>query len=80
MLRVYVYCQKGRSRRLRAHNQDVGSRLFSDNKGDRDKILLLCSHSYKIACFVSLFEVRSDNELVCLHTHGTEGAAESGTS
>lgn len=54
--------------------------LVSDNKGNRDKIQLLCSYSYKIACFLSLFEVWCDNELVCLHTHGTKGMAESGTS
>lgn len=54
--------------------------LFLDNKGNRDKIQLLCSYGYKIACFLSLFEVWCDNELVCLHTHGTRGMAESGTS
>lgn len=39
-----------------------------------------CSCSYKIGCFLSPFDVWCDNELVCLHMHGTQGTEESGTS
>lgn len=46
----------------------------------RATITPVCSCGYKIGCFLSLFDVWCDNELVCFHMHGTRGMAESGTS